>query len=99
MYLTFCGYCWKQHADDLSKLCADPVVRAAVLADMDAVGREAQVSFYINTHIRLYWKFQIWIYCSFQSSRKLSSKSGEAFRVIHEGESILIMKDIKISSA
>ncbi|KAJ7515816.1 hypothetical protein O6H91_22G028900 [Diphasiastrum complanatum] len=32
-----------KHADNLESLCKDPVVKAAVLADMDAVGTEAKL--------------------------------------------------------
>jgi long-chain acyl-CoA synthetase len=31
------------HSEDLRQLCADPRARAAVLADMDSIGNEAQL--------------------------------------------------------
>eukprot|EP00850_Spirogloea_muscicola_P009545 SM000054S18031 [mRNA] locus=s54:42970:44031:+ [translate_table: standard] len=37
-------YGQKCHANNLAKLCEDPVAKAAVLADMDELGTEAKVS-------------------------------------------------------
>ena len=34
--------------EDLRQLCADPRARAAVLADMDSIGKEAQVSLFCS---------------------------------------------------
>lgn len=45
-YLWFFGIVWMQF-DNLQQLCNDPRARAAVLADMDAIGGEAQAC-YLN---------------------------------------------------
>ena len=38
--------------EDLRQLCADPRARATVLADMDSIGKEAQVYFFSLTHLK-----------------------------------------------
>lgn len=48
--LTFSGTVWLQY-ENLEQLCNDPRVRAAVLAEMDSLGREAQAIHFYETSI------------------------------------------------